>query len=1815
MRKKNLGIKTVFSFLALTATQIAWAACGSIPTGFSTFVGNTLTIGNGAEINGNNISSGSYLLDRAVNTDGSITQEITTLTDLTPTPFPISATQDVTVADSPLGPGTYDEVTVTSGSTFEFSGGDYYINSITTNANGTLRFGPGKYFVNNMTLGSNNEIEVTSGTVQLYINSSFTSNPGLEANLAGSAGDFLMFFYNAASATMGANTEFNGVMYSPYFANFIFGSNLEFSGVLVTDGTVQMGNNAEITFDATVQAEVSGSSSCPLPDAATPDTNFRMESILVTLPDTYVAPQWLTVNFTQTFDVIPVVFTLLPEQGSHSANLRIRNVTLNGFEMAVTEPEAWDGPHISNSFEYLAVEPGYHQLENGAIFEVGTVDISNEVWGSGGTEFGSWSTLNFTHTYTDPIMLVDVQTLNNETNNPPVTTSEPFLTGALRNVAASSAQIALERSEAQAFGTVSADESVGYLVIENNTNDLFRVLGNFAIDVRSLRNSNQIDGWDDGCDKANFGFTFTNPVVIAKKNTRNVADGGWLRRCAQYNDGVGLTIDEDTAQDNERNHLPVEDIGILVFDGTFTYNTDVTPPAPVSYSVFEVGTATIPANSYTTITFDQSYPDIPAVFILEDYNNSADPSSVRIRNVTANGFEVIPVEPDDVSSDQPDLDTTVNYLVINYGIHTFPGGEVLEVGKIPLRVQISKFLLSSTQTINFVTTFTGTPVVLAEIQTMENELNFIPGSVSTPWMTPLVYNQSTTDMEMSLERSETTSGTISELEQVSYLATNEQTLADLYDLSGTQVPAEANYTTDNIVGTPSCSNVNFLQSYSGSPLVVGNKSKRDGADGGWLRRCSTSPSQAALILEEDTATDTERAHTTEAASIMVFDQAITFDATRELFYRFENSVPGQITDLSGNGFHGNPQNAPVIEGINPAYTSGANSTCQYITADGVDDYVDISNQPQFETGSFTWMAWLLADNSNTDQVVFSHDLTSTTGAALYLNSSNQWAFHTDGAGATHTTPVAAHSNNTWQHVAIVFDATSNADLGGGNTQYTGDKSIYINGVLQSTVTGISYTVGPSGAMRLFASTGTASNFFTGSMDEMQWYGRALAAKDITREFGRIFPCELLDHFRIEAVDGSDSAVNCEAKQIRITAMSNPTTVYTGFAGTINISTSTGNGDWSTNTGTNATVNGTADDGIATYTFDPADSGVVILDLDYHHIETMNINVSYTTKSEDAGYDPNINFAASAFVWVDDDSDPLTSGSSDVPFLTAGTDESNVYLRAITTDPATGQCTGLFANGADVSIDLNSTCLDPNTCIVGQQVAVTNNSNTVNIANPQNLYLGTQSWTPVTLRFGANATAQLTLNYPDVGSKQFNAQYELRDDDNNLVETVTGNTTLVSRPASLVYTAITNQGGTDITGATSSSATTLNAGSATNGDRFRVTVESRNASGTATPNFGNENTIEDLDFTVLSFEPATGVAGTLQKSTSMVRVGAGQLGFAASQGVAYSEVGTLQLSAALADSDYLGTGDISVTPLGSSIGRFVPSYFNLTALAPSLTNACTSFTYQGENFAFNSADILRLAARNADDVVTQNYEGSYNKLLTSGTYTLSETNGNGSGGFNFDGNAQSWSVLNGLATFSLADTLSFTKDTLPEANFNTDLTFTATAANNVLADSDGVCYKANIADASCGDYNQNGIAGNTQYYGRVALENAYGAEIRDLDMVVTLQYWDGAFWQTNTADNCTTLVSGDFSQSAWTIYSGTPSTTHTWGGFTNGVGTLNLSAPGAGNTGTLSISLTPPAHLTYDWDDTTGGMENPQSEAAFGIYEGRGPIIYREQNFR
>lgn len=43
-----------------------------------------------------------------------------------------------------------------------------------------------------------------------------------------------------------------------------------------------------------------------------------------------------------------------------------------------------------------------------------------------------------------------------------------------------------------------------------------------------------------------------NPIVIAKKSTRNNDDGGWLRYCSIDGTNIRLRVDEDRDQDTER---------------------------------------------------------------------------------------------------------------------------------------------------------------------------------------------------------------------------------------------------------------------------------------------------------------------------------------------------------------------------------------------------------------------------------------------------------------------------------------------------------------------------------------------------------------------------------------------------------------------------------------------------------------------------------------------------------------------------------------------------------------------------------------------------------------------------------------------------------------------------------------------------------------------------------------------------------------------------------------------------------------------------------------------------------------------------------------------------------------------------------------------------------------------------------------------------------------------------------------------------------------------------------------------------------------
>ena len=276
---------------------------------------------------------------------------------------------------------------------------------------------------------------------------------------------------------------------------------------------------------------------------------------------------------------------------------------------------------------------------------------------------------------------------------------------------------------------------------------------------------------------------------------------------------------------------------------------------------------------WTAVSFRQTYAVPPLVFLLPDATNT-DPSTLRIRNVTTSGFEVQRFEPD--GSDGLTPGGQIQYLAITPGVYNLAPGVVLEAGEVSVSSFQSRLLPgSSWQSLSFTSAFPAPASLLVQLQSNNNgPLN--PGTNPTPWLTVASANVTSTGAELALERSEVTSGGLGSAEQVGYLAITSNVSASFNDSGGQSVILETLRTARTITGWDNgCTSFPLLGSYT-SPLVFGNKSTRNGGDGGWLRRCGLSSFSVGVTVDEDVSNDTERAHTTEEASLLIASQ--TFDA-------------------------------------------------------------------------------------------------------------------------------------------------------------------------------------------------------------------------------------------------------------------------------------------------------------------------------------------------------------------------------------------------------------------------------------------------------------------------------------------------------------------------------------------------------------------------------------------------------------------------------------------------------------------------------------------------------------------------------------------------------------------------------------------------------------------------------------------------------------------------------------------------------------------------------------------------------------------------
>ncbi|WP_175474908.1 DUF6701 domain-containing protein [Atopomonas hussainii] len=553
---------------------------------------------------------------------------------------------------------------------------------------------------------------------------------------------------------------------------------------------------------------------------------------------------------------------------------------------------------------------------------------------------------------------------------------------------------------------------------------------------------------------------------------------------------------------------------------------------------------------------------------------------------------------------------------------------------------------------------------------------------------------------------------------------------------------------------------------------------------------------------------------------------------------------------------------------------------------------------------------------------------------------------------------------------------------------------------------------------------------------------------------------------------------------------------------------------------------------------------------------------------------------------------------DVPTQTSGKPSSAVQISAVKKDDASQACVPAFANvNKNVGFWFNYS--NPSTGTLA--LSVNSTSLGTNAASP----------TPVSLSFDANARANFTVTYPDAGQLTLNAQYteQVAGQPDLLMQ---GNDSFVVKPFGLHVATET------LTTCTADVSCPLYPGNVRAGDSFNLRVRpvAWNGSDTdadlsdnpATPNYEQTG----LGFTSAVLAPAGGDSGSLSPAGYDHGVSAtGESTVSVRQG----EVGVFQITVTPPLNGYLG----ETVPAGVSgpVGRFIPANFQVTASA-TLTNACGAFSYQGQRIGYQNEPQLSVTAVSRDGGTTNNYDrGAFWRLANPSLGVNSTIAGRAGLNARMSLDGTQSIVVNGAGNGDGARTftyqgqgLLYSKAAVPSSEdepvaIDAELAFAAAA----LTDLDGACY----GGASCAGFTQT-FAGSELRLGRASVGNAHGSELQGLSLPLQLQSWkSGGVFSLEAGDTCTVLSSANVSLSNFIGNLASSDTSASLSGPTGGLGSLSLTAPGAGNDGSVQVNLDVPEYLHFDWFGS--GLSDPQGQATFGIFGGQQPIIYRRETYR
>lgn len=991
-------------------------------------------------------------------------------------------------------------------------------------------------------------------------------------------------------------------------------------------------------------------------------------------------------------------------------------------------------------------------------------------------------------------------------------------------------------------------------------------------------------------------------------------------------------------------------------------------------------------------------------------------------------------------------------------------------------------------------------------------------------------------------------------------------------------------------------------------------------------------------------------------------------------YRFDefawDGTPGEVMDEQG-GRNGSAQGQATTAGTDPAL-SGSPGTCRYGTFDGGDDYVEVGDLSDPLNATATLTFWIRTTQTGTPRAWDSPGVTGVEEANFRDDIFWGWIDQDgrigiavgdsyDNTDQQSTTFIA---DDTWHHVALTRDHNS------------GQVEVYVDGDLENTGTTGTGVIGNSfSSIGRIEDTGGSPEYFDGELDEVRIYDRVLSASEVRAVYAARHPCgAVVDHY---SISDPGSGVTCEALPVTIEAHDSSDSAINPPAGTsITVTANGTQTEWESSGGTTANHEFDGSSSAVSLRLRKTDPGSVDVDVE---------DGAGRTEQDDATHDPSIEFYSAGFLFYNASGDSTEAIGSQI-----AAKSSNVAPKAQTIELAAVQDPGgpdtdaaceARLQGASHTVEMAYECTDPEVCSDATPRRASINGTEIAGNNIDNVGFSNGTYSDVELTFDSNGRAEIVVEYRDAGEVNLHARTTLPDDSEGPPVTLYGNSNdFVVRPFGFHIEALGNP---DPPATTPGSPIYREAGAAFDvrvsavgwhqsddgnndgvpdgygradpdpTDNVSLLPMAAGGNNILLPNFGAELADVDMTLSPQLWQPTGGdnppfAAGALDDSSFAADsdVDSGRL----EKTVAYDEVGIIELRATLGD--YMGAG--AVEGRSGPVGRFKPADFDQDIdTAGAFANACTSFSYIGQAFGYSAKPVLSIEAVNTAGERTRNYTDGFAKLragdidrsgpktdniqtgrdgellevdITRSTGRLDPDDGmDAEGSFTY--------------TFDQGDTFTYVRDLDRDPNDNIDIdTRVAPFQPNLTISIDSIVETEDdvTAPESMRKDVVPGAAGASLRFGRLALDNAAGAEIAPVNIPIRSEYWDDGTWKTNTADNCTTLplssaslsnadtstspVQGDsdivvdvgaFSEDGDDDHD--PGETKVdppadWSDpslltLTGGQTTMPFLPPGAGNTGWVEVTPSLPTYLLGDWNGDGIWNEEPAARVTFGIYDG------------